>query len=71
MADPPRLLLWGVPQLTDGGIALYYNKKLLSDAGITPEQLTGLVWAPGGGSADTLLPILQKLTVDTAGKRGD
>ena len=63
--------LWGVPQLTDGGIALYYNKKLLSDAGITPEQLTGLVWAPGGGSADTLLPILQKLTVDTAGKRGD
>ena len=63
--------LWGVPQLTDGGIATYYNKKLLDDAGITPEQLTGLTWAPGGGSADTLLPILQKLTVDTAGKRGD
>ncbi|MFT3861093.1 ABC transporter substrate-binding protein [Micropruina sp.] len=63
--------LWGVPQLTDGGIALYYNKKLLNDAGITPEQLTGLVWAPGGGSDDTLLPILQKLTVDSSGKRGD
>jgi len=63
--------LWGVPQLTDGGIAMYYNKKLLGDAGITPEQLTGLVWAPGGGSGDTLLPILQKLTIDSSGKRGD
>lgn len=63
--------LWGVPQLTDGGIAVYYNKKLLADAGITPEQLTGLTWAPGGGSADTLLPILKKLTIDNAGKRGD
>ena len=63
--------LWGVPQLTDGGIAMYYNKKLLGDAGVTPEQLTGLLWAPGGGSGDTLLPLLKKLTVDTAGKRGD
>ena len=63
--------LWGVPQLTDGGIAVYYNKQLLDDAAITPEQLTGLVWAPGGGSGDTLLPILQKLTIDSSGKRGD
>ena len=63
--------LWGVPQLTDGGIAVYYNTKLLADAGVTPEQLTGLTWAPGGGSGDTLLPILKKLTIDTAGKRGD
>ncbi|MFT4216405.1 MAG: sugar ABC transporter substrate-binding protein [Micropruina sp.] len=63
--------LWGVPQLTDGGIAVYYNKKLLDDAGITPEQLSGLTWAPGGGSDDTLLPILKKLTVDSSGKRGD
>ncbi|MFT3970017.1 MAG: sugar ABC transporter substrate-binding protein [Micropruina sp.] len=63
--------LWGVPQTTDGGIAMYYNKKLLADAGVTPEQLTGLTWAPGGGSGDTLLPLLKKLTVDTSGKRGD
>lgn len=63
--------LWGVPQLTDGGIAVYYNKKLLDDAEITPEQLSGLTWAPGGGSSDTFLPIAQKLTVDAAGKRGD
>ncbi len=63
--------LWGVPQTTDGGIALYYNKKLLADAGITPEQLNNLVWAPGGGSADTLLPILKKLTIDATGKTAD
>lgn len=63
--------LWGVPQTTDGGIAMYYNKKLLADAGVTPEQLTGLTWAPDGGSNDTLLPILKKLTIDTAGKRAD
>ncbi|MEZ5201669.1 MAG: sugar ABC transporter substrate-binding protein [Micropruina glycogenica] len=63
--------LWGVPQLTDGGIAMYYNKKLLDDAGVTPEQVSSLVWAPGGGSADTLLPMLQKLTIDANGKRGD
>ncbi len=63
--------LWGVPQLTDGGIAMYYNKKLLADAGITPEQLNSLAWAPGGGSGDTLLPLVKKLTVDTSGKRGD
>jgi multiple sugar transport system substrate-binding protein len=63
--------LWGVPQTTDGGIAVYYNKQLLADAGVTPEQLTGLTWAPGGASPDTLLPILKKLTVDSSGKRGD
>ncbi len=63
--------LWGVPQLTDGGIAVYYNKKLLDDAGITPDQLSGLTWAVDGGSADTFLPIAKKLTIDAAGKRGD
>ncbi len=63
--------LWGVPQTTDGGIAVYYNKKLLADAGVTPEQLTGLTWAPDGGSADTLLPLIKKLTVDANGKRAD
>ncbi|MFW6599241.1 ABC transporter substrate-binding protein [Propionibacteriaceae bacterium Y2011] len=60
--------LWGVPQLTDGGIAIYYNATLLKDAGLTPDDLADLSW---GGSADTFLPVLQKLTVDAAGKRGD
>ena len=37
-------------KLTDGGIAMYYNKKLLDDAGVTPEQVSSLVWAPGGAA---------------------
>ncbi|NYI69990.1 multiple sugar transport system substrate-binding protein [Naumannella cuiyingiana] len=62
--------LWGVPQLTDGGIAVYYNKKLLDDAKITPEQLTDLTWSPNG-QGDTFLPVARKLTVDKSGRRGD
>lgn len=63
--------LWGVPQLTDGGIGIYYNKKLLEDAGLTPDDLTDLTWVPGGGAGDTFLPVVQKLTVDAQGTRGD
>lgn len=54
--------LWGVPQLTDGGIGVYYNKELLDKAKVTPEQLADLTWAPGGGSTDTFLPVVKKLT---------
>ncbi|SDE62865.1 ABC transporter substrate-binding protein [Auraticoccus monumenti] len=63
--------LWGVPQITDGGIAVYYNAELLEAAGLTPEDLTDLTWVPGGGSGDTFLPVLQQLTVDGSGRRGD
>ncbi|MDN5727279.1 MAG: sugar ABC transporter substrate-binding protein, partial [Propionibacteriales bacterium] len=63
--------LWGVPQLTDGGIGIYYNTKLLADAGLKPEDLADLTWTPDGGSGDTFLPMVQKLTVDEQGKRGD
>ncbi len=63
--------LWGVPQLTDGGIAIYYNAELLEQAGLTPEDLTDLTWVPGGGDGDTFLPVLQRLTVDAQGRRGD
>lgn len=62
--------LMGVPQLTDGGIALYYNKELLAKAGVTPEQISDLRWSPTG-EGDTLTPMAKKLTVDAAGKRGD
>ncbi|TAM72183.1 extracellular solute-binding protein [Mycobacterium sp.] len=61
--------LWGVPQLTDAGIALYYNADLLGAAGIEPAQLSALRWSPGSG--DTLRPILARLTVDAGGNRGD
>jgi len=59
-------VLWGVPQLTDAGIALYYNADLLGAAGVDPGQLDGLRWGPGGG--DTLRPLLARLTIDANGK---
>lgn len=61
--------LWGVPQLTDAGIALYYNADLLAAAGVDPARLSTLRWSPDGG--DTLRPLLARLTVDAAGNRGD
>lgn len=61
--------LWGVPQLTDAGIALYYNADLLAAAGIDPARLSTLRWSPDGG--DTLRPLLARLTVDAQGNRAD
>ena len=48
-------VLWGVPQLTDGGIAVYYNADLLAAAGIDPSRLNSLRWSPGDD--DTLRPL--------------
>jgi multiple sugar transport system substrate-binding protein len=59
--------LWGVPQLTDAGIAVYYNADLLAAAGVDPAQLSTLRWSLDG--ADTLRPLLARLTVDADGKR--
>lgn len=59
--------LWGVPQLTDAGIAVYYNADLLAAAGVDPAQLDGLRWDPDGAH-DTLRPLLAKLTRDSAGR---
>jgi multiple sugar transport system substrate-binding protein len=58
--------LWGVPQLTDAGIALYYNADLLAAAGVDPGALTQLRWA--SDAHDTLRPMLARLTVDAAGR---
>jgi multiple sugar transport system substrate-binding protein len=58
--------LWGVPQLTDGGIAVYYNADLLAAAGIDPGQLDSLRWSPTGD--DTLRPLAARLTIDANGK---
>jgi multiple sugar transport system substrate-binding protein len=55
--------LWGVPQLWDS-IALYYNKDLVTRAGVDP---AGLRWDPAG-AGDTFLPAARKLTVDAAGR---
>jgi multiple sugar transport system substrate-binding protein len=58
-------VLWGVPQLTDAGIAVFYNADLLGAAGIDPAQLNDLRWNPSGD--DTLRPLLARLTVDADG----
>jgi multiple sugar transport system substrate-binding protein len=58
--------LWAVPQLTDAGIALYYNADLLAAAGVNPADLAALRWGPQGG--DTLRPLLSRLTVDADGR---
>jgi multiple sugar transport system substrate-binding protein len=50
--------LWGVPQLWDS-IALFYNKDLVTKAGVDPANLT---WDPTGAN-DTFLPAARKLTV--------
>jgi multiple sugar transport system substrate-binding protein len=57
--------LWGVPQLTDAGIAVYYNADLLAAAGVDPGSLNALRWSTDD-SADTLRPVLKRLTVDPA-----
>lgn len=63
-------VLWGVPQLTDAGIALYYNADLLERAGVDPAELHDLRWSPDAAE-DTLRPLLARLTVDDNGNRAD
>jgi multiple sugar transport system substrate-binding protein len=58
--------LWGVPQLTDAGIALYYNADLLAASGVDPAELDKLRWSPDSAD-DTLRPMLGRLTVDAGG----
>lgn len=62
-------VLHAVPQLTDGGIALYYNTDLLAAAGVNPDALSTVHWSPGGD--DSLRPLLARLTVDRNGNRAD
>ena len=58
--------LWGVPQLTDAGIALYYNADLLQAAGVELAELDGVRWSLGDG--DTLRALLARLTKDANGR---
>jgi multiple sugar transport system substrate-binding protein len=64
--------LWAVPQLTDAGIAVYYNADLLARAGVGVSELAGLRWSPGGSTAgDTLRHLLARLTIDADGNAAD
>ncbi|MGV9798061.1 ABC transporter substrate-binding protein [Mycobacterium sp. NPDC003449] len=58
--------LWAVPQLTDAGIAVYFNADLLDAAGVDLAELPGMRWSDGPD--DTLRPLLARLTVDEAGR---
>lgn len=60
--------MWGVPALTDGRIVLYYNKDLVSKAGV---DVSNLQWNPSDPSSDTFLKAAQKLTKDASGKTAD
>ncbi|MEW1806729.1 sugar ABC transporter substrate-binding protein [Pseudarthrobacter sp. NPDC080039] len=59
---------YGLPKDWDT-IALFYNKKLAADAGVTPEQMATLAWNPQDGG--TYEKTIAHLTVDKNGKRGD
>lgn len=61
-------VLYGVPQLTDGGIGVYYNEELLGNAGVTPDEVNELIW---GGDSDTYIELAQRLTQDASGNWGD
>lgn len=59
--------LWGVPQLTDAGIGVYYNADLLAAAAVDPRELATLRWSPDP-AVDTLRPLLARLTLDREGR---
>jgi multiple sugar transport system substrate-binding protein len=61
--------LWAVPQLTDGGIAVYFNADLVAAAGVPLDARASLRWSTGAD--DTLRPLLARLTVDADGRRAD
>ncbi len=62
-------VLWAVPQLTDAGIAVYFNADLIDAAGVDLARLLTMRWSPG--QVDTLRPLLARLTVDADGRRAD
>lgn len=57
--------LWAVPQLTDAGIAVYFNADLLVAARVDLVELTTMRWSNGPG--DTLRSLAARLTVDEQG----
>lgn len=59
---------YGAPKDWDT-IAIFYDKKKLAEAGITPEQLNTLTWNPDDGG--TFEKVVAHLSVDANGVRGD
>ena len=59
---------YGLPKDFDT-VAIFYNTKMLEDAGVTPAQLQNLTWNPQDGG--TYEKVIARLTVDKKGVRGD
>jgi multiple sugar transport system substrate-binding protein len=59
---------YGLPKDWDT-IGLFYNKAMLTSAGVSEDQMKNLTWNPQDGG--TYEDVIAHLTVDKAGKRGD
>lgn len=59
---------YGLPKDFDT-VATFYNEKMLTDAGLTADQLGSAVWNTSDGG--TFEKIVAHLTMDTNGVRGD
>jgi multiple sugar transport system substrate-binding protein len=59
---------YGLPKDFDT-IAIFYNKALIADAGVTEADLGAMTWNPTDGG--TYEKTIAHLTIDNAGKRGD
>ena len=59
---------YGAPKDWDT-VALFYDRKMTKDAGLTAEQLNSLSWNPEDGG--TFEKAIAHLTIDKNGKRGD
>lgn len=59
---------YGLPKDFDT-VAIFYNSKMLADAGISDEQMKTLTWNPQDGG--TYEDVIAHLTVDQKGRRGD
>ncbi|MDX3693927.1 sugar ABC transporter substrate-binding protein [Streptomyces europaeiscabiei] len=59
---------YGTPKDWDT-VALFYNKEMVKDAGLTADELNGLSWNPQDGG--TFERAVAHLTVDGKGRRGD
>ncbi|MFE7842935.1 ABC transporter substrate-binding protein [Streptomyces sp. NPDC057474] len=59
---------YGAPKDWDT-VALFYNKEMVQDAGLTADEVNGLSWNPEDGG--TFEKAVAHLTVDGEGRRGD
>ena len=59
---------YGLPKDFDT-IGLFYNKKMVTDAGLSESELKDLSWNPTDGG--TYEKVIAHLTMDTSGRRGD